>query len=65
MQEKCPPQPETWRNAEICGSKGEVVKLSVVTFDLVDDGAIELGIRSGQVLQIPVGWYVFGQLLIR
>ena len=29
-----------------------------VTFDLVDDGAIELGVRCGQVLQIPVGWYV-------
>ena len=24
------------------------------TFDLVDDGAVELGVGSGQVLQIPV-----------
>ena len=32
----------------------DVVKLLVVTFDLVDDGAVELGVGSGQVLQIPI-----------
>ena len=35
-----------------------VVKLSVVTFDLIDDGAVELGVRCRQVLQIPGGWYL-------
>ena len=44
-----------WINAEICST---VVKLSVFTFDLVNDGAIELGVRSCQVLQVPVGWYL-------
>ena len=33
----------------------DVVKLSVVTFDLVDDGAVELGVGSSQVLQVPGG----------
>ena len=30
----------------------------VVTFDLIDDGAVELGVRCRQVLQIPGGWYL-------
>ena len=58
MQGKCPPQLGRWRNAEICGSSaasGEI--FGVVTFDLVNDGAIQLRISSCQVLQIPVGWY--------
>ena len=59
MQGKCPPpQLGRWRNAEICGSSAESGEIfGVVTFDLVNDGAIQLGIRSCQVLQIPVGWY--------
>ena len=38
-------------------ARREVKFFGVVTFDLVNDGAIQLGIRSCQVFQIPVGWY--------
>ena len=33
----------------------DVVKLLVVTFDLVDDGAVQLGVGCSQVLQVPGG----------
>ena len=36
------------------------MKLSVFTFDLVDDSAIELGVSSCQVLQVPVSRYLVG-----
>ena len=53
----------SWREGKerpkICGKNSrsgvEVVKLSVVTFNLVDDGAVELGVGSSQVLQVPIG----------
>ena len=39
----------------------DMVKLLVVTFDLVDDGAVQLGVGSSQVLKVPGGmWSTWG-----
>ena len=60
MQEKRPPQLErAGKGRKFAGKTAarmlDVVKLLVVTFDLVDDGAVELGVGGSQVLQVPGG----------